>query len=253
MISDEDVIQFFKKVDTPGGYEGEGIPQIFWGKMGVADAFVGGCRRHHMVFNKFRVIPEYCFDCYKVLVAPRTVVELFKLMMVFDALRLPKDNFRKCMVEGRNDCSGTYKGFVFCVGKEDGKAVREIVREAVWREISPEIPITMKRGCSEFAAAYPSYSPTKPGAVWLKYNKDWKVHEDFIDKNIVVRRDPSPPNANDEAQTTGVSPEIFAMKYWLRYAATIGDMSYLKLAGGHLPPIPNLKRPPFAGVRAAQR
>lgn len=47
--------------------------------------------------------------------------------------------------------------------------------------------------------------------------------------------------------TQHISPaEIFAMRYWLRYAATIGDISYLKITGCTLPPIPELNRPPFA-------
>ncbi|MHB8743210.1 MAG: zinc ribbon-containing protein [Sulfuricaulis sp.] len=262
MISDEDVIQFYKKLDTPGGYKGLGTPQIFRGKtkQPPQGEVLGGCLRHHEVFNKYRIIPEYCFDCYKVLIAPRTVVELFKLLIVFDRLSLPNDNFRKCMVEGRDDCSGAYKGFIFCMSMEEGKEVRKIAREVVRDEISPQIPVNVKRGCSEFAAAYPSYSPSKPGAVFMKYNKDWKVYEELVDKTIVINAN-SPrargevPSVNNDALTTYTSSEILAMQFWLRYAATIGDMSYLRIAGGTLPPIPNLKRPPFttAVSRAARK
>jgi hypothetical protein len=35
------------------------------------------------------------------------------------------------------------------------------------------------------------------------------------------------------------------MRYWTRYAATIGDTSCIKLIGQTMRPIPNLVRPPF--------
>jgi hypothetical protein len=35
------------------------------------------------------------------------------------------------------------------------------------------------------------------------------------------------------------------MQYWARYAATIGDTSYIKLIGQTMRPIPNLVRSPF--------
>ncbi len=245
MISDEDIIQFYKKLDAPGVYGGPGSLQIYRGKSPRLwkDVQSGGCERYHTVFNKFGVIPEYCFDCYKVLITPFTVVELFKLLMIFEKLALPNDNTRKCMIEGRDYCSGTYKGFIYCRSIEEGKEVRNIVREVVADDISPEVPVTLKRGCSEFASAYPRYSPTKPGAVFMKYNKDWKVLEDFVDKDFVFNTDVPDINAGDN--TTYPPSEIYAMQYWLRYAATIGDISYLKIAGGTLPSIPQMKRPPF--------
>lgn len=77
----------------------------------------------------------------------------------------------------------------------------------------------------------------------MKYNKDWKVLEDFVDKDFVFNTDVPDINAGDN--TTYPPSEIYAMQYWLRYAATIGDISYLKIAGGTLPSIPQMKRPPF--------
>lgn len=68
------------------------------------------------IFDKFDVIPKYCFDCYKVLITPHTIMDLFKLLMIFEKITLPLDNTRKCMVETRDACSGTYKGFIYCRG-----------------------------------------------------------------------------------------------------------------------------------------
>ncbi|MEW6330083.1 MAG: hypothetical protein AB1560_01350 [Pseudomonadota bacterium] len=255
MISDDEVRQFYqKKLETPGAYGGAGSLQIYRGISPRLwkDAHPQGCLRHLAVFGKFGVIPRYCFDCYKVLIEPRNVVELFKLLMVFEKLTLPNDNTRKCMVEGREDCSGTYKGFIFCRSKEEGKEVRNNVRAQVSDAISREVPVTLKRGCSEYARAYPAYSPTKPGAVAMNYNNDWQAHEDYFDKNFVFVENTSEfsgaaqVTANADNNDTRYSPaEIFAMRYWLSYAATIGDTSYLKISGCRMPTIPQLKRQPF--------
>jgi hypothetical protein len=77
------------------------------------------------------------------------VVELFKLLMVFEKLDLPNDNTRKCMCESRDFCSGAYKGFVYCRGVDEAKAVADIVRKVISDDISPDVPVTIKRGCSE--------------------------------------------------------------------------------------------------------
>ncbi len=246
MISDEDIRQFFqKKLETPGIYGGFGSLQIYRGISSRLwkDAHPGGCTRHFTVFNNFGVIPKYCFDCYKVIIEPRNVMELFKLLIVFEKLTLPNDNTRKCMAEGRDDYSGTYKGYIYCRSIEEGKELRDIVRAVVADDVSPEIPVNLKRGCSEFAHAYPGYSPTKPGAVLMKYNKDWQVHEDFVDANLFLQADV--PDAKCGSNSTYSPSEIFAMQYWLSYAATIGDISYLKVAGRTMPTVPQLKRPPF--------
>ena len=202
------------------------------------------------VFKKFSVIPQYCFDCYKVLIEPRTVNELFKLLMLFDKMALPLDNTRKCMVEARPDCSGTYKGFIYCRGMEEGKEVRTLVRNLISEEISPDVSVTLKRGCSEYAHVYPGYARIKPGAVLMQYPKDWQAREDFFDKNFVFRPDAPVGNVDSpEVKAEGLAGytpwEVFCMQYWLRYAATIGDTSYLAIACMTLPPIPGLKRPPY--------
>lgn len=97
------------------------------------------------------------------LIAPRTVVELFKLLMLFDKEILPGNNTRKCMTEGRPDCAGTYKGFVYARGMAEGKEIRRILRQLVTDEISTHFPVSLKHGCSEYAYAWPQFAEMKPG------------------------------------------------------------------------------------------
>lgn len=247
MITDDDVRRQFQGIlNTPGGYMGSErmgrIVQIFRGAL-WKDDHPGACQRHMTVFNKYGVIPKHCFDCYKVVVKLRNALELFKLLMVFEKISLPNNNTRKVMVEGRTDCSGTYKGFVYCRSIEEGNEVREIVRNAVASDISPEVPVEFKRGCSEYARVFPGYAEVKPAAEMMRYNEDWKVYEDLIDKNVVFPAGIPRRNINSTEYSSG---EIYSMQYWLRYAATIGDLSYLKVAGRTLPPLSRQNGPSVA-------
>lgn len=205
----------------------------------------GGCKRHKTVFNRFGVIPEYCFGCYKVLITPRTVMELFKLLMVFERIDLPDDCTRKCMVEGRAKCAGTYKGYVYCRGIEEGKEMLGILEKMVATDISANVWLSLERGCSEFARVHPGYARIKPVSEIMGYPAEWKVHEDSVDREIASLMN---GHAGDMPQADDVYPpwEIFALQYWLSYAATIGDLSYLKISGRIMPLIAQLNRPPFS-------
>jgi hypothetical protein len=240
MITDQDVIQLFGKFS--------GIPpdskidsQFF---RGGENNFPIGCTRHLEIFKRFEVIPKYCFDCYKVLVTPRNVVEHFKLLMILEKIELPNDNRRKCMVEEREQFSGTYKGYIFCQGIDEGNEVCKIVRKAVSEDISPQVSVTLKRGCSEYAQTYPEYARIKPASVIMQYRKDWQAQEDFFDNNFIVRSE-RVVDVTADGLTQYTRREILCMQYWLCYAATIGDTSYLAISGMTMPKIPNLKRPPF--------
>lgn len=251
MISDDEVAEFFReRLAKQGRYGGDPMSlQIFRGASSLEwkGQHAAGCFRHFTVFNNFRAIPEYCFDCCKVVIEPRSVLELFKLLLLFDRPLLQDNNTRKCICETREYCSGTYKGFIYCRGVDEAVAIGEKMRELIAREISPGIPVTVKRGCSEFEHAYPGYAQIGQGVAAMSYREEWRRHEEFVDKNATFR----PPEAVGGGAVSYGPTEVFATHFWLRYAATIGDTSYLKITGGPVPPIPQLKRPPFAGCADA--
>lgn len=214
-----------------------GKPRQFW-RDDHKDDRPGGCLRHKTVFNQFGIIPRYCFECYKIEILPRNVVELFKLLMVFEKISLPNDNTRKCMVEGRPESSGAYKGFVYCRGLNEGKEVRRVLKQAVSNSISPSVPVILKRGCSEYASSQPSYAQIEPGKARLEYKKKWRIQESIIDQKVRF------PAIEQEINNSGIylPEEIYSMQYWLRYAATIGDASYQMISGMPLEAIAQLKR-----------
>ena len=249
MISDEDVKRLYlngQSVLARQGNKPQPYPQFYRGAAPHTwqNQHPNGCERHLRVFDQYNIIPEYCFDCYKVLIQPRTVVELFKLMVIFEKIKLPADNTRKCIVEGRENVSGTYKGFIYCRGIKEGRKILKILDKAVFREISKNIPVTLKRGCSEYAPAYPEYTQIDYGMTRMKYKDEWQEYENLFDEKPFVS--PQPKMTGSYNSPSFNLQDANVMLTWLIYAATIGDESYLKISDKTLEPYPNLKRPvPF--------
>ncbi len=246
MISDDDVKRLFwngqrmlakqQQSDEPlqtQFYRGSG-PHLW------ENQHPGGCRRHMAVFNNFNIIPEYCFSCYKILIIPHTVVELFKLMVVFEKLKLPDDNSRKCMIECREQVSGAYKGFIYCRSIEEGKEIIKLLEKEITDNIADNISITLKRGCSEFAITYPEYAKIKQNTTVMSYRKEWQKTEKIGDDKLAIK---IPAPASDTYNHPGyITQDAQIMLSWLKYAATIGDLSYLRISEQILLPIQDIKR-----------
>lgn len=198
--------------------------QLFRGEIFDID-----CDRHKMVCDTFHVIPEHCFGCYKVTMELRTVMELFKLLLVFDKLQLPNNNTRKCIIEKRSGMSGAYKGFIYCKNLAEGREILNIVQTVVHETISEDIPVFIKRGCSEFQVAFPSYGlVTGNKQQPMTYNKKWRRHEDHIDKILIARSNDNPNDfTHDHVGLTVL--DALVMRNWLEYAAKRGDSSYLDI------------------------
>jgi len=212
------------------------------------DNYYQGCDRHFVVFNNFNVIPEYCFACYKVYVEPRTVVELIKLMMVFDFIELPDDKTRKCMVEIRPKIPGAYKGYIYCQGHDEGMEILKMVREVVAEKISKDVQVILKRGCSEYALAYPEFVQNdENGNSVMTYKQEWGEQEDYTDKNLVKH---IYPPVLDSYNHSGLTlRDTLVMHNWLAYAAAIGDSSYMEISAAPVEKLQIDKRPAFKSVK----
>lgn len=250
MISDEEARQAYlesKKILDRHARKGMLATQLYRGSRGPRhweNNHPGACRRHMSVFKRFNVIPRFCFDCYKVVIAPRDVVELFKLVVLYDKYPLPNDNVRKCMVEGRPDVPGTYKGLIYCQGLADGKRILALYHGLLRDEISGNIPVELKRGCSEYGIAYPDYKRLADDPQSMVYREEWKAVEEQADREQVFQTPPVKPPSPGGPQFALRDAE--AMLAWLKYAATIGDPSYLRISGVEVQPYDNLVRPtPF--------
>ena len=92
-----------------------------------------------------RFVPSSCANCYKVVVRPKNLKQLFQLAELQYAL----DHASKCGIETRYSVFGMYGGYFYNRGLEEGKACYQRVREAVSKHISPDVKVLLKRSCTE--------------------------------------------------------------------------------------------------------
>ena len=101
---------------------------------------------HHVFFNVLEHIHSHCRSCWKIVVRPRTLVELFDLY----ELQKEMDVASKCGIEPRETVNGLYGGYFYTRSKEQGLERYEQVRKAVNKHISRAMPVILKRYCTEF-------------------------------------------------------------------------------------------------------
>ena len=180
------------------------------------------CDRHMAIFNKFKIIPKFCFGCYKVQIEPRNILELIKLLIVFDQIKLVKNNSRKCMVEMRPEVSGFYKGLIYCSSLDEAYKVANYLQILVQENIGSKIHVFVKRGCSEYPIAFPDYKKiNRTGDQPMKYNKNWQsIEEDYDLLNSIKSSRIITPTV------TGLNlQDVLIIRNWIDYAKGIEDPS----------------------------
>jgi len=183
------------------------------------------CSRHHEVFNNFNIIPKFCFSCFKIQIEPKNILELFKLFLIFDSLKLSKNNTRKCLVELRPNIPGTYKGLIYCSSMEEVNEILKDITPILREVIDNKVKITAKRGCSEFAEKHKDYKEiNKEGPNFMKYKNEWQEKEKIADLNEAKNRK---RKKEFKDSTSGLSiSDVLIMNNWLNYAKEINDTTY---------------------------
>ena len=179
------------------------------------------CDRHKAIFNKFNIIPKFCFGCYKIQIEPKSIIDLIKLLVIFDKIKLDNNNIRKCIVEMRPNISGFYKGLIYCSGLEEANQVSNFLKRVVNENISSELFVTIKRGCSEYPISYPDYKKINNfGEQPMNYNEDWKSIEEKYDTLNSIKSNMIIPTVS------GLNlHDILIIQNWIDYAKAIGDSS----------------------------
>jgi tetratricopeptide (TPR) repeat protein len=185
------------------------------------------CNRHHKAFNKFNIIPKYCFSCFKIQIELTTVSNLIRLFFIFDQLRLPKDNIRKCFIELRPGIPGTYKGLIYCSSIEEAESVFEIVKPYMQKLMLDNFDIKIKRGCTEFDLAFPGYKKVDD-LNKIVYDEEWIKKEELIDHEISNGSQKGKKVFNRSLSGTCLG-DILIINNWLNYAKLLNDKSYKKI------------------------
>ena len=187
------------------------------------------CNRHFKIFNKFNIIPKYCFNCYKIQINLNTVVDLIKLFFIFDKLQLKNNNIRKCMVEIRDQIKGNYKGYIYCDGLSESKIINKKIEQILHKSNLNNFQIVIKHGCSEFYPTFPKFEKINfNGEQEIKYNENWKEKERLIDLEEPTRIKSDKKVFGEYLKGINLS-DILIINNWINYANIIGDHSYKKI------------------------
>ncbi len=187
------------------------------------------CGRHFKVFNEFNVIPKYCFGCYKIQINLKTVVDLIKLFLIFNKIKLRSNNIRKCIIENRNKIQGNYKGYIYCKGISEAETIKKMIGEMISQSDIGLDNITLKHGCSEFYESYPEFKKINlNGEKEMEYNNEWKSFEKIIDSREPKRIEADKKIFSKSIEGINLS-DILIINNWISYAQIIGDESYKKV------------------------
>ncbi len=169
---------------------------------------------HRIMFGKFGMLPIWCRkNCWKVVVRPRTLEELFLLRELQEYLKFPA----KCGIETRSTVCGNYGGYFYTNSKEEGFDRLDQVRKTVSKHISSDVPVFLKLACTEFEHAF---GPTD------KYKEPTETeykNEDTI-KGCFVS------HVFDSMQPKHLRDHIF--QRWIHFAWERGDKTVMKFNGG---------------------
>lgn len=170
------------------------------------------CQLQRHFFHAFKRIPSRCMRCWKVVVAPDKVTQLFRLKDLL--LQIDRDS--KCGTENRVFVPRNYGGYLYNNTKEEGLQTYKLVREAVNDVISPDVNVTLKRYCTEYElqkGPSKAYNRPKDTDHWEKLFWDiFEKEQDYAPQSEELRR--------------------HIMRKWIDFAWSVGDMSVLELTNG---------------------
>ena len=182
------------------------------------------CTWYHDIAKTFKFIPTHCLNCWKVVVRPRTLVELILLLKVQEEMAQEnKDCWCKCGTELRPYVRGNYGGYFYTRSMKVGlKRYRE-VRERVDKTISPECPVILKRYCSEFEMDF------GPSIAYKQHEFAARIEEQ-IEEYCVMKN-------FDYPQSKLAKIKIYTE--WVKFAYGIDDPSVDACTGGNpiVPPV----------------
>jgi hypothetical protein len=172
------------------------------------------CGLYHIYYQQFGFIHSTCQECWKVVVRPRTLVELHKLLELQKAMDLPS----KCGIEKRPTVCGLYGGYFYNDSLEAGRECYELVRANVDKNISPDVMVLLKRACTEFEIE----GKMGESDTWEVSDEQKEMEyilEDLVDQD--VKKTPQPEHLKESV-----------FRDWIHWAYSSGDMTYQEYTDG---------------------
>lgn len=168
---------------------------------------------HNIMFNIYGILPSPCMECWKVVVGPKTLTELFGVLEFQEELNMPS----KCGIEIRDYTPRLYGGYFYNHSVEEGQECYHKVVEGLGKK-GINIPVILKRACTEFEMKF------GPSNLWKLPEGQLEFEESIY--NILELGD----NFSELEQHHNVRPRV--IRSWIQWAYKNGDKTYLKYTGG---------------------
>ena len=160
-----------------------------------------------------KFVPSGCQECWKVVVRPRSLHELFQLLDIEFRLQLPS----KCGIERRATVHGLYGGYFYNKSLQEGLERYEQIRAEVDKNISPDLEVRLKRACTEFELAFPD-------------SRAWEIHDWQLPIEALVTAFVAQAQDGSPLQPPLVLTHVH--RRWIEWAYQNGDVTYLEYTGG---------------------
>ena len=186
------------------------------------------CKRHLDIFTTHKIIPKFCFSCFKVQITLDNILDLIKLYFYFNNVNLRNNNIRKCVVELRKKVDGNYKGYIFSDSLQDAKEIEEKLKNELQNEKIYLNKIEIKRGCTEYYDEFELYKDINQNVYNIIYKEDWTDIEKRFDEKYFISKINDEKVYNNTLNKFNLS-DFLIIKNWLLYAKIIDDDSYKKI------------------------
>ena len=186
------------------------------------------CKRHLDIFTTHKIIPKFCFSCFKVQITLDNILDLIKLYFYFNNVNLRNNNIRKCVVELRKKVDGNYKGYIFSDSLQDAKEIEEKLKNELQNEKIYLNKIEIKRGCTEYYDEFELYKDINQDVYNIIYKEDWTNIEKRFDEKHFISKINDEKVYNNTLNKFNLT-DFLIIKNWLLYAKIIDDDSYKKI------------------------
>lgn len=166
--------------------------------------------------NGQKFVPSKCQSCYKVVVRPKTLTQLFALKDLQENMNCPC----KCGIERRDTVHGLYGGYFYNVGLKEGLDKYQMVKDAVLNNkyLGEEIAdnVILKRGCTEYEHACGDSDKWEV--------TDAQLHvEGLLERWLIT---------DDTEVVQPIKLIHHVHRRWIEWAYACGDQTYALFTGG---------------------
>ena len=169
-------------------------------------------------------VPRHCHNCWKVVVKPRTLQQLFNLLELQKKLDRPS----KCGIEHRPSVHGLYGGYFYNTSLQEGLECYEVVKAGMLgnKYLAPLVDevdvlgkttrVILKRACTEYEHL-------------IGDSTKWKLTPQQMHLEDLIRDH----MASEQSRPTQPEHLIWNIKRrWIEFAHQWGDPTYLLYTGG---------------------